>query len=104
MQLQYRVPTENVLADKQMIRAQYANAVANQQNAAYKLQKATPVIKILDKPEPPYKRSGKSTMVYASIGFFGGLALFSFVFIMPALLRFGKLEANKMLYGQKAAA
>ncbi len=52
--LEFRVPTENLLADKQMIRQQYAQAVANQQNAAYKLQKATPLIKVLDRPEPPY--------------------------------------------------
>lgn len=104
MQLQYRVPTENVLADKQMIRAQYAGAVANQQNAAYKLQKATPVIKILDQPEPPYKASGKSPIMYALIGLFGGLILFTLLFVSPALFRYGKLEANKMIYGQKQAA
>ena len=44
-QLQFKVPTENLIADKEMIRQQYAQAVANQQNAAYKLQKATPLDK-----------------------------------------------------------
>lgn len=104
MQLQYRVPTENVLADKEMIRAQYANAVANQQNAAYKLQKATPVIKILDKPDAPYNKSGKSPITYGIIGFLIGFILFTLIFISPALLNYGKLEANKMLYGERQAA
>src|SRR5690606_24333488 len=62
--LEYRVPTENLLTDKQMIRGQYSTAIANQQNAAYTLQKATPVIKVLDRPEPPYKIEHKSPVVY----------------------------------------
>ena len=71
--LEFRVPTENLLADKQMIRQQYAQAVANQQNAAYKLQKATPLIKILDKPEPPYDVENKSAVFYGLMGLFAGL-------------------------------
>ncbi len=48
--LEYRMPNENLLADKQLIRTQYAQAVANQQSAAYKLQKDTPIIKDDVKP------------------------------------------------------
>lgn len=97
--LEYRVPTENLIADKQMIRQQYAQAVANQQNAAYKLQKATPLIKILDKPEPPYDVKNKSALLYGSIGFFGGGALISFLFVFGILFRYVKGEINKALFG-----
>lgn len=97
--LEFRVPTENLLADKQMIRAQYANAVANQQNAAYKLQKATPVIKVLDKPEPPYKKESKSPGVYGTIGLIMGLILFSLLFVSGILLRFMKDETSKAIFG-----
>ncbi len=97
--LEYRVPTENVVADKQMIRAQYANAVANQQNAAYKLQKATPVIKVLDKPEPPYSKSGKSALIYGVGGFGAGAIISILCIIFPLLIGYGRHEYEKILEG-----
>lgn len=96
---EYRVPTENVLAEKQMVRAQYANAVANQQNAAYKLQKATPVIKILDKPEPPFNSTTKSPLIYGVIGFVVGFLGISLFFIAPLLVKYAGHEVHKMIYG-----
>lgn len=99
LKLQYRVPTENVMADKQMVRAQYANAVANQQNAAYKLQKATPVIKVLDTPEPPYDKSGKSVLIYGIIGFVAGMVIAIFFIISPVLFRYGTLEYSRVVNG-----
>lgn len=97
--LEYRVPSENILADKQMLRAQYANAVANQQNAAYKLQKVTPVIKVLDKPEPPYNISVKSPLIYGIIGFVAGFLLTSLLLVTPFLMRYAGSEFSKMIYG-----
>lgn len=101
--LEFRVPTENLIADKQMIRAQYANAIANQQNAAYKLQKATPVIKVLDKPEPPYKKESKSPVVYGIIGLLLGLILFAGLLVSGILLRFIKEETSKAIFGTPSA-
>jgi hypothetical protein len=97
--LEYRVPTENLIADKQMIRQQYAQAVANQQNAAYKLQKATPLIKILDRPEPPYDVESKSSLLYGLIGFFAGFLIVSLFFVNRIILRFLKDEFNKAIFG-----
>lgn len=99
--LQYRVPTENLLADKQMIRQQYAQAVANQQNAAYKLQKATPVIKVLDKPEPPYDVENKSAILYGMIGVFAGFILSSLFFVSGIIIKYGSEEFNKLIFGTK---
>ncbi|MEO7962099.1 MAG: hypothetical protein ABIR19_11160 [Ginsengibacter sp.] len=97
--LEYRVPTENLLADKQMIRQQYAQAVANQQNAAYKLQKATPLIKVLDQPDPPYDVKGKSSMLFGIIGFLAMVFTTSILVLASLLLKFGKQEINKSLFG-----
>ncbi|MGH2648433.1 MAG: hypothetical protein ACRDE8_12725 [Ginsengibacter sp.] len=97
--LEFRVPTENLLADKQMIRQQYATAVANQQNAAYKLQKATPLIKVLDRPEPPYDVENKSAILYGLIGFFAGTLCVSLVFVSGLILKFTKSEFNKAIFG-----
>jgi hypothetical protein len=97
--LEFRVPTDNLLADKQMIRQQYAQAVANQQNAAYKLQKATPLIKVLDKPEPPYQVENKSAVLYTLIGLFSGMILMSLLFVSGIILKFIRLEVNKAIFG-----
>lgn len=97
--LEFKVPAENVIADKQMVRAQYANAVANQQNAAYRLQKATPVIKLLDKPEGPYDVSAKSPLTYGIIGFVGGFLMLSVLFASPVLIRYVGHELTRMIYG-----
>jgi uncharacterized protein involved in exopolysaccharide biosynthesis len=97
--LEFRVPTENLLADKQMIRQQYAQAVANQQNAAYKLQKATPLIKILDRPEPPYDVENKSAVLYGLFGVFAGIIITSFLFVSGIILSFIRHEINKALFG-----
>ncbi|MGH2647233.1 MAG: hypothetical protein ACRDE8_06680 [Ginsengibacter sp.] len=99
MKLEYRVPTENLLADKQMIRQQYAQAVANQQNAAYKLQKATPLIKILDKPEPPYDVQNKSAVVFGMMGFFAAVIITALLFVSGIILRFLKEEISKAIFG-----
>ncbi|MEP6845334.1 MAG: hypothetical protein ABI861_05000 [Panacibacter sp.] len=100
--LEYRVPTENLIADKQMIRQQYAQAVANQQNAAYKLQKATPLIKILDRPEPPYVIKNKSAVIYGIIGFFGGAIFISALLVFGIIVRYIKGEINRSIFGSGA--
>ena len=97
--LEFRVPTENLIADKQMIRQQYAQAVANQQNAAYKLQKATPVIKLLDRPEPPYDIEDKSAILFGIIGLLAGTILTSLFFVSGILLKYSREEINKLLFG-----
>ncbi len=99
--LQFKVPTENLIADKQMIRQQYAQAVANQQNAAYKLQKATPVIQVLDKPEPPYDVNYKSPVIYGIIGLISGFVIISLFFVSGLLLTYIKSELHKAIFGGK---
>ncbi|MDE3183867.1 MAG: hypothetical protein KGM16_10650 [Bacteroidota bacterium] len=98
--MEFKVPTENLITEKQMLRQQYAVAVANQQNAAYKLQKATPVMKVLDYPEPPYDVQKRSPLVYGVIGFLIGLMLSTIFFTLRLLIRYAKEEANKAIYGK----
>lgn len=68
----YELPKINVAADKQAVQQQYYYAVNNREAAAYKLQKETPIIKILDKPEPPYDMTVKSSTFYIVGGIFLG--------------------------------
>jgi uncharacterized protein involved in exopolysaccharide biosynthesis len=99
--MEFRVPTENLITDKQMLRQLYAVAVANQQNAAYKLQKATPVIKVLDYPDPPYDVQNKSPLIYGIIGLFVGLILSTGYSSIRLLVKYVREEASKAIYGEK---
>ncbi len=99
--MEFRVPTENLITDKQMLRQLYAVAVANQQNAAYKLQKATPVIKVLDYPDPPYDVQNKSPLIYGIIGLFIGLILSIGYSSIRLLVKYAKEETSKAIYGEK---
>lgn len=99
--MEFRVPTENLITDKQMLRQQYAVAVANQQNAAYKLQKATPVVKVLDNPDPPYDIQNKSPVIYGIIGFFIGLVIALLYASLRLIIRYARNEASKAIYGEE---
>lgn len=102
--MEFRVPTENLITDKQMLRQQYAVAVANQQNAAYKLQKATPVMKVLDNPDPPYDVQNKSPLIYGLIGFLIGLILSILYASSRLLIRHARDEASKAIYGEETSS
>lgn len=97
--LEFKVPVENLIMEKQMVNNQYLNAVANRENAAYKLQKATPLIKVLDKPEPPYSAQSKSGTMYGLLGFFLGCFLVAGLAIAGVILKFVKLEVTKAVFG-----
>jgi uncharacterized protein involved in exopolysaccharide biosynthesis len=97
--LEFKVPIENLMAEKEMVNSQYVQAVANRENAAYKLQKATPVIKVLDKPLPPYDSQRKSATMYGLIGFFLGSILIAALAIAGLILKFIRQEATKAIFG-----
>ena len=100
--LEYKIPTENLMAEKQLVRNQFTQAVANQQNAAYTLQKSTPIIKTLDRFEPPYDPSGKSATMYFIIGFFAGTIMMAGLSVINIILNFAKAEASKAIFGSPA--
>jgi uncharacterized protein involved in exopolysaccharide biosynthesis len=71
----YSIPKVNLQVDKQTVQSQYYYAINNRESAAYKLQKETPIIEPLDKPEPPFEVIQKSKIMYALIGGIVGLFL-----------------------------
>lgn len=100
--LEFKVPVENLIQEKQMVNNQYIQAVANRENAAYKLQKATPVIKVLDKPEPPYSDQSKSGTMYGLLGFFLGSFVVAALAIAGIILKFIRMEATKAIFGSSS--
>ncbi|MEP7255004.1 MAG: hypothetical protein ABI666_04465 [Ferruginibacter sp.] len=64
----FSLPKINLAQDKATVQSQYYYAVNNRESAAYRLQKETPIIEPLDRPEPPYDPVKKSKIVYTLIG------------------------------------
>jgi uncharacterized protein involved in exopolysaccharide biosynthesis len=86
--LKYSIPRENLEADKIRITLQRNAAASNREDALYRLQKVTPIIKILDRPTPPYDFAKPSKIVYAVGGFILGCIFFTFVFIGGLLYKY----------------
>jgi len=97
----YNLPKQNLAQDKSTVQSQYYYAVNNREAAAYKLQKETPIIEALDRPEPPYDTSKKSASLYAMIGFMLGAAIGIGLFSWKIISKYIGDELNKAI--EKAA-
>ncbi|MFN8244745.1 MAG: hypothetical protein U0X40_11895 [Ferruginibacter sp.] len=93
----YSLPKQNLLQDKGTVQSQYYYAVNNREAAAYKLQKETPIIEALDRPEPPYDTSSKSATLYGMIGFVLGLLAGLVLVSWKVVSRFLSHELNKAI-------
>ena len=93
----YSLPKQNLQQDKSAVNSQYYYAVNNREGAAYRLQKETPIIEPLDRPEPPFDVTMKSASLYAISGIFLGL-LIGFVLVSWKLAsKFIGDELNKAI-------
>lgn len=93
----YNLPKQNLAQDKSTVQSQYYYAVNNREAAAYKLQKETPIIEALDRPEPPYDTSRKSASLYAMIGFMLGTAIGIGLFSWKIISKYIGDELNKAI-------
>jgi uncharacterized protein involved in exopolysaccharide biosynthesis len=97
--IEYSIPKENLVnAKERLIRLRDASA-NNREEALWRLQKATPIIATLDKPEPPFDVKRTSGAVYGFVGFFLGAVLTMVILIAPLLILYLKEEANKAIFG-----
>ena len=58
-----------------MLRTMYLSLVASCEEALVKLQQDTPIIQILDYPDPPYIRTSASVIIHAIVGALIGLMI-----------------------------
>ena len=103
----YSLPKINLAQDKSTVQSQYYYAVNNREAAAYKLQKETPIIEPLDRPEPPFDVTSKSTSVYTIIGLMLGGILGIILVSWKIISRYMGDELNKAIEkasGPKEAA
>lgn len=98
--LEYTLPKENLVGDRDRIKGQREAAIANRDEALWTLQKATPIISILDKPDPPFAVEKKSPMLWGLAGFVTGLILGCLLAISGILYRYIKTEIRHSVLGE----
>lgn len=93
----FSLPKHNLEQDKSTVQSQYYYAVNNREAAAYKLQKETPIIEPLDKPEPPFDTAQKSATLFAISGIFLGLLAGLILVSWKVVSKFISDELNKAI-------
>ncbi len=93
----YNLPKINLAQDKATVQSQYYYAVNNRESAAYRLQKETPIIEILDKPEWPFDSVQKSTFTYVMMGVILGLIIGIFLVSWKIINKYMADELNKAI-------
>ena len=93
----YNLPKINLAQDKATVQSQYYYAVNNRESAAYRLQKETPIIEILDKPEWPFDTVQKSTFTYILMGLTLGLVIGILVVSWKVINKYMANELNKAI-------
>ncbi len=95
--LQYQMPKENLSNEKNRILQQRTASTNNREDALWRLQKATPVIEILDKPVPPFDIIKPSAILYALMGLIGGMVLAIIVSISSISYRYVRNECKNFM-------
>jgi phosphate/sulfate permease len=93
----YNLPKINLAQDKATVQAQYYYAVNNRESAAYRLQKETPIIEPLDRPEPPFDTAQKSPFVYVMMGLALGFVIGFFLVSWKVVNKYMGDELNKAI-------
>lgn len=99
--LEYSIPKENLTNEKIHIQRQKDISINNKEEAIWRLQKATPIISVLDTPTEPFTITASSPTLYAIIGFFGGSILCALLLISGLLFSFSKTEIQKNFGGNE---
>jgi hypothetical protein len=98
--LEYGLPKENLSMEKGRIVRQRDLSVTNREEATWRLQKATPIISVLDKPTEPFAVSKTSSVLLGIGGFIAGSMICIFFLIAGLLYAYTKAEVYKSLFGE----
>jgi len=99
--IEFSIPKENLVNDKSRVVRQRDAAANNREDALWRLQKATPIIATLDKPNPPFGKTKPSGVLYAITGFFLGLGIISFLLLSPLLYKYIKGEMYNAIFTEE---
>lgn len=99
--IEFSIPKENLITQKENTLGQWQAVSSNREQALWRLQKAMPIISILDKPERPFKFTKPSGMLYGIGGFVLGCLLISFLLLIPVFYKYAEMETTKAIFGDE---
>ncbi len=97
--LEYDLPKENLTLEKTRVLRQRDLSVNNREEATWRLQKATPIISVLDAPKEPFAVTKSSAVTFGVIGFIIGCVIAAVLLVGGLIIKYLKLEINKSLFG-----
>ena len=100
--LEYGLPKENLSMEKSRILRQRDLSVNNREEATWRLQKATPIISVLDKPTEPFTEEKSSSIIFAIIGFITGCFLCTLFLVGGLIYKYAKSEMYKSIFGNES--
>lgn len=101
--LEYSIPKQNILNNKGTVLNQRNSAASNREEALWRLQRVTPIVEILDKPEQPFTKTKSSGMLYAIGGMLLGCILFLLIFITDILYKYTNQQVHNAIFAEKPA-
>lgn len=97
--IEFSIPKENLANQKEWVTRQRDASANNREEALWRLQKVTPIIATLDRPDPPFEVKKPSSILYGSIGFLIG-SFFAIIFLITGLLyKYARYEIHKAVFG-----
>ncbi|MEO5943438.1 MAG: hypothetical protein ABIP30_14530 [Ferruginibacter sp.] len=99
--IEFTIPKENLINDKGRVVRQRDASANNKEEALWRLQKVTPIIETLDKPEPPYDTTAPSALIYGFVGFLLGCFISATLLVSDILYKYINTEINDAVFGDK---
>lgn len=96
--LEFEIPKENISMERTRVLRQRDMSVNNREEATWRLQKATPIISVLDAPKEPFAVDVTSSTTFAIIGFLLGCFLSFILLIAGVVFKYFKLEIHNSLF------
>jgi uncharacterized protein involved in exopolysaccharide biosynthesis len=93
--LAYQIPKNYVADAKDIATHRKDLLINNKEEAMWRLQKITPIVEILDKPQPPFASKRSTPTIMAILGFLIGAFLAAFIVIAKLLYEYAKAEIHK---------
>ncbi len=95
--LEYSIPKENISTEKTRVLRQRDMYINNRDEAVWRLQKVTPVIAVLDKPNAPFDTNKQPMVLLMLGGFIAGCIISVLVLVGGLLYRYSKAEIYRAI-------
>lgn len=96
--IQFQIPKENLAAEKDRVMRQRDASASNREEALWRLQKVTPIIATLDRPDPPFEFKKPSKLLFGIVGLVAGCILASLILLTGIFWRYIKEEIHHAVF------